>query len=201
MKKLLLSAVALMAFTAASAQETTTTGFSGGDMFLTGSLGYSSTKTGEFKDTEFIISARYGYFVTDNIAIGPQLTFIDGTMTDVDPFTGEPLDVDTSALEAGAFGRYYFTPSRNFSFFGQLEVAYVTAKSETEFGESKANGFGFGLAPGISYFVSDHIAFEATFGLLGYSTIKPDFDGAESTDTFEIGADFTQINFGMVYKF
>lgn len=201
MKKLLLSAVALMAFTAASAQDAATNGFSGGDMFLTGSLGYNSTKTGDIKDTEFNISARFGYFVTPNIAIGPQLTFMDGTSTEVDTFTGELFDVDSSALEAGAFGRYYFTPSSNFSFFGQLEVGYATAKFETEFGDVKVNGFGFELAPGISYFVSDHIAFEATFGALGYSTVKPDFDDAESTDTFELGIDFTQINFGMVYKF
>lgn len=190
-----------MAFTAASAQETTTSGFSNGDMFLTGSLGYSSSKTGEFKSNEFTISARFGYFVTNNIVIGPQLSYMDGTSNEFDPIIGGPVDVDTSAFEAGAFGRYYFTPSRNFSFFGQLEVAYATAKSETGFGEFKANGFGFELAPGISYFVSDHIAFEATFGALGYNTVKPDVDGADSTDTFELGADFTQINFGMVYKF
>ncbi len=200
MKKLLLSAAAVMAFATMSAQETATTGFSGGDSFLTGSLGYSSTKTGDFKTDEFTITARYGYFVTNNIAIGPQIAYMSGTTMEEGPF-GELVDVDTNAFEVGAFGRYYFTPARNFSFFGQLELAYGTAKSETEFGEVKANGFGVQLAPGISYFVSDHIAFEATFGLLGYNTVKPDVDGAESTDTFQIGADFTQINFGMVYKF
>lgn len=202
MKKLLLSAAALMAFAATSAQETATTGFSGGDMLLTGSLGYNSTKTGDVKTNEFTMTARFGYFVTNNIVVGPQLAFVDGTSTQVNPVTGDPMDVDTNAFEAGAFGRYYFTPARNFSFFGQLEAAYATAKTESAvFGEGKADGFGFQLAPGISYFVSDHIAFEATFGILGYNTVKPDFEGAESTDTFQIGADFTQINFGMVYKF
>lgn len=202
MKKLLLSVAALMAFTAVSAQETTTgSGFSDGDTFLTGSLGYSSTKTGDAKVNEFTVSARLGFFVTSNIAIGPQLTYLSGTSTEINPITGDDMDVDTSAFEAGAFGRYYFTPARNFSFFGQLQLAYVTAKTESDFGDIKADGFGFELAPGVSYFVSDHIAFEATFGVLGYNTVKPDVDGAESTDTFEIGADFTQINFGMVYKF
>lgn len=206
MKKILLSAVAVMAFGFANAQEATgTKGFAEGDVFITGSVGFGSEKTGDAKTSQFNISPKAGYFVTSNIAIGVQLGYTSATDTEVveGPFGSTTVDVDTNSFEAGAFGRYYFTPARDFSFFGQLSVGYASTKTEVEGvdGESKSNGFNLGLAPGISYFVSEHIALEATFGLLGYNTSKPDFDGAESTDTFNIGANFNDINFGIVYKF
>jgi hypothetical protein len=196
MKKILMSAIAIMAFSFANAQESTGVGFSEGDLFMTGSFGYTSTKTGDVKTNEFSIAPRVGYFVTSNIAVGGQLGYVSGTETD--EFDAE---TDTNVFTVGAFGRYYFTPARNFSFFGHLGLDYASAKTEFEGGgETKADGFQLALAPGISYFVSDHIALEATFGALGYSTYE--VDGADdSTDSFELSADLTNITFGILYKF
>ena len=202
MKKLLLSAVAVMAFGFSNAQETTgTTGFSQGDVFITGSVGFGSEKTGDAKTNSFNFSPKAGYFVTSNIAIGLQLGFVSDKDTVETPL-GDLENKETS-LEIGAFGRYYFTPARNFSFFGQLSAGYITNKVENEGDpEYKENGVNIALAPGVSYFVSEHIAFEATFGILGYKTVKPDVDGdVDSTDTFNVGANFSDINFGIIYKF
>lgn len=201
MKKILLSAVAVMAFGFANAQESTgTTGFSEGDVFITGSVGFGSEKTGDAKTNTFNFSPKAGYFVTSNIAVGVQLGYTSGKETVETP--GGDLENKDTSLEVGAFGRYYFTPARNFSFFGQLSAGYVSNKVEDEgAAEYKENGVNIALAPGVSYFVSEHIAFEATFGILGYKTLKPDVDGADSTNTFNVGANFSDINFGMVYKF
>lgn len=199
MKKILLSAVAIMAFGFANAQETT--GFTKGDVFASGSIGYGSEKTGENKNNVFNFSPKAGYFVTNNIAVGVKLGFTSGKQTqDAGLAT---IETKTNTFEAGAFGRYYFTPASQFSFFGELSAGFNSAKTEIDGvpGESKSNGFNVGVAPGISYFVSKNIALEATFGLLGYKTNKPDVDGAESTDTFNIGANFSDIRFGIVYKF
>lgn len=201
MKKLLLSAAAVMAFAFTNAQETaTTTGFSQGDVFITGSVGFGSEKTGDAKTNSFNFSPKAGYFVTSNIAVGLQVGLSSET-DKVETPLGDVEDKQT-ALEIGAFGRYYFTPTRNFSFFGQLSAGYMSNKVENDGApEYKENGVNIALAPGVSYFVSEHIAFEATFGILGYRTLKPDVDGAESTNTFNLGANFSDINFGMVYKF
>ena len=65
MKKTFLSLAALFAFGFANAQETeSTAGFSQGDVFITGSFGFGSEKTGDFKTTEFNVSPSAGYFVT-----------------------------------------------------------------------------------------------------------------------------------------
>lgn len=203
MKKTLLSLSALFAFGLASAQEEpATAGFNKGDVFISGTLSFSSQKDGDFKNNQFTVSPKVGYFVDQNIALGVSLTYLSATQ---DTFDGDigMYEQKTTAFEAGAFGRYYFNPASRFSIFAQLYAGYVSAKYEVEAfdTESKANGFGFEFAPGFNYFVSDHIALETTFGVLGYNTVKPDFDGAESTDTFNIGLDLANINFGIVYKF
>ncbi|MGQ2985107.1 outer membrane beta-barrel protein [Flavobacterium sp.] len=201
MKKLLFSLAALAAFASANAQEEEgTTGFTKGDVFASGSLGYNSRKTGEEKYTRFGVMPRVGYFVSEKIAIGAQLGY---SSTEATYYTGMEWDErTTNSLTAGAFARYYGTPGKTFSFFGQLHVNYNSEKTDYEGGgEDKRNGFDIGIMPGISYFVSDHIALEATFGALGYGTSKPDADGAESTNTFNLDLDLTSVGIGIVYKF
>jgi hypothetical protein len=199
MKKLLLSAIAVMAFGFANAQDPVSTGFKQGDVFISGSVGYSSTKTGDNKNDQFTVIPRAAYFVTNNIALGAQIGYTTATQTVDTPLGSIDNDVDT--FQAGVFGRYYFTPARNFSFFGQLGVGFSSTKNKPDGGDdTKDSGVNVGLAPGISYFVSDHIALEATWGLLGYSSYNPDGDG-DNTNTFDIGVDLENINFGIVYKF
>ena len=54
MKKVLLSAVALFAFGFANAQEgSTAAGFSQGDVFVSGGVGFSSTSAGDDKTNGF----------------------------------------------------------------------------------------------------------------------------------------------------
>ena len=202
MKKLLLSAAAVFAFTFANAQETTSTGgFSTGDVFISGSVGFGSQKTGDFKSSSFDFSPRAGYFVNDNIALGLALGY-NNAKRDQDFGFGNIEEVTTNTFEVGAFGRYYFTPANQFSILTQLGVNYSTTKSEVDSEEfNKANGFNIEFAPGISYFISEHFALEATFGILSYTIVKPDEDGADSTNTFQFGLDMSDINFGLVYKF
>lgn len=192
---------ALAAFGIAQAQEETGgVGFKKNDVFASGTFGYSSEKTGDVKTTEFQIVPRVGFFVSDNFAIGAQLGYVSSEFPLETDFG--VVDVKASGFEAGAFARYYSTPANAFSFFGQLSASYASVNTEADGGgEFKTNGFGFELAPGISYFVSDHIALEATFGKLGYSTVKPDFDGAESTDTFDLSLNLSNVTFGIAYKF
>ena len=218
MKKVILSAAALFAFTFANAQEATTEangGFKAGDMFISGSVVFGTQKTGEEKTTNFNVIPRAAYFLTDNIAVGVQIGF---THTKNENTTFVPpavIDTEnkTNAFTAGAFARYYVTPASKFSLFGQLGVNYVTRKTEnstaTQTGgvtttvstDDKTNGFNIGFAPGMSYFLSDSFALEATFGVLEYNTSKPDADGAESTDQFNIGLNLSNINLGLIYKF
>ncbi len=193
MKKIILSAIAVLAFGFANAQDGK--GFNNGDAFISGSLGFNSTSIGDNSTTGFSVSPKFGFFVTSNIAVGAAFGF-EGRTTN----TGLPLakDVKNNTFTAGVFGRYYATPASDFSVFGELGVNYSTSKPD---GGTTTNGFGVALAPGISYFVSKHFALETTIGVLSYDTKKLDVNGAEATNSFNVGLGITDIKLGLVYKF
>ena len=204
MKKVLLSAVALLAFGFANAQEEEkgNGGFAKGDVFVSGAVTFGSSKTGDFKVNAFEIAPKVGYFVTENIAVGASvglqsLKFDDGS-----------ADATNSGLGLGAFGRYYFTPADKFSLFAELGFDYTSFDEEfdAESGTVYASSFeskelGFGLGAGMNYFVSSNFSIEAGVAVLGYSSNDNGGDGADKTNTFSFGGDWRAVTFGVNYKF
>ncbi|MFB9108174.1 outer membrane beta-barrel protein [Flavobacterium gyeonganense] len=194
MKKIVLSMVAVLAFGFANAQDSTGKGFSKGNVFISGSVGISSDKTGDVKESGFEIAPKVGFFVTDNIAIGGRLGYrsdkAENAVTDTR---------DEARLSVGAFGRYYFTPSSDFSLFGELGVDYSSV--DDKLADAKANEIGANLGLGLSYFVSSNFAIEATWAGLGFTSNDNGGDGAEKTNSFGLGANLDSINLGVVYKF
>ncbi|WP_291141999.1 outer membrane beta-barrel protein [Flavobacterium sp. UBA7680] len=166
MKKVILAAIAVLGFASANAQ---TTGFAKGDAFISGALTVGSEKTGDDKTSAFEIEPRVGYFVTEKIAIGGKLGY--RTVKDA-----------TDALTVGAFGRYYFTPASQFSVFGQAGLDFTNTKFKHT--DAKANEFGANIGLGLSYFLSNHFAIEATWAGLGYSVNNNGGHGADKTNTF-----------------
>ncbi|WP_396163556.1 outer membrane beta-barrel protein [Flavobacterium sp.] len=198
MKKVLLSAVALLAFGFANAQEEKSTngGFSKGDVFVTGAFtfGSSNDKDNEVKTNGFEIAPQVGYFLTENIAIGGKLGFASSKE--------ETAGVDTedmSGLTLGAFGRYYFTPANQFSLFANLGLDYASMKDKLA--DAKLNGFQAGLGAGMNYFVSSNFSIEAGVAVLGFSSEKSDATGAKGTSSFGFGGDWRAVTFGVNYKF
>lgn len=197
MKKLMLvGAVAL--FTAVNAQETSTEGFAQGNTFITGAVGFNSVKTGNVKENNFTISPSVGYFVTPNVALGARVGYNNGT---------EDNGVVKSTLDtftAGVFGRYYWMPASKFSIFAELGVDYMNTSEDSGVSGAekfKTNGFGFAFAPGINYFLNNHFALEAKWGVLGFNSVKADVEGAKATNNFNLGVNLSNINLGLVYKF
>ncbi|MBQ4819359.1 porin family protein [Aquimarina sp. MMG016] len=192
MKKLVLTVLALAAFTFANAQDG---GFAKGDIFISGAVGYSSETTGDIKDNTFVLSPRAAYFVTDNIAAGLRI----GYESISEEFPGG--EFDETILTAGVFGRYYFTPGNKFSVFGELGLNYLSQKEDNGATDLDTTGFGLGVGPGVSYFISDSFALEAFWGAISYQTTEPDVDNSESTDEFNFGVNLEDITLGLVYKF
>lgn len=194
MKKVILSAIAVMSFAFANAQDSTGKGFSKGDIFISGSVGINSEKEGEAKSSGFEIEPKVGFFVTENIAIGGKLGFSSDKAED-----GVADTQDESAFTVGAFGRYYFSPSSDFSLFGELGVDYSTI--DNKLADVQENEIGANLGLGLSYFVSSNFAIEATWAGLGYTSNDNGGDGADKTNSFGLGANLSSINFGVLYKF
>lgn len=206
MKTILLSLIAPFTFTFVSAQDGATPGFQKGDAFLTGSVSFNTEKTGNYmKSTVFTIAPKAGYFISNNIALGVGLAYVNGN-SDVNDGYNTPYEQTTTGFEAGVFGRYYFNPASSFSIFTQLSAAYATTKNEYDSAggfesETKVNGFNVAFSPGVNYFLSEHFALETSFGIVNYQSRKPDVSGAVSTNSFNIGLDLANVYFGLIYKF
>lgn len=201
MKKIILSVAAVFAFGFASAQEKEEvkggTGFAKGNMFISGAVGINTTndKNLDKKTTGFEIEPKFAYFVSNNIAIGAKV----GYASDKTKTAGTTTS-DMSTFSVGAFGRYYTTPANQFSLFGQLGFDYMSTKNNMA-GGNTLNGFELAFKPGLSYFVSNNFAIEATIGKLGYGSEKSNATGAKESNEFNLGLDLRSIGFGVIYKF
>lgn len=198
MKKIILTVAAVFAFGFANAQETTTTegGFAQGDLFLSGSVGFGSSKTGDDKISGVVFAPAIGYFISENIALGARL----GVTSTTEEEPGQE-DYKTNGFEVEAFGRYYFTPASKFSVFAELAVGVGSNKEEQGNNEFKSKTFGVNAGVGVSYFLSSNWAIEAGWAGLGYNTDDNGGDGADKTNTFGLAANLSSINFGLIYKF
>jgi len=205
MKKVLLSAVALLAFGFANAQEeeAKTFGFAEGDIFVEGNLGFSSTndKNTEVKTNSLTFNPKAGYFVSEKLAVGVELM----TGSYKREVAGND-DYKESNFGAGAFARYYFLDlGQRFKTYAEAGVGFNSGKEEYFPGDAKYSGFGFGAGLGLQYFVTPKMAVNfALTDVLSYSSQK--WDGAENVSEFNANVNvfnnfFTTAQFGLTYKF
>lgn len=204
MKKVILSAVALLAITFANAQDNGAKdfGFSQGDVLVEGNLGFGSrnNKNTDTKTNSFSFTPKAGYFLTDKIAVGAQLGF----GSDKREIAG--IDTEKSSnFGVGVFGRYYFLDlGQRFKTYAEANVGFGSEKDRLA--DIKTNEFGIGAGIGINYFVTERIVLNfALRDIIGYSTSK--VDGAKSTSSFgfdlngNIANPFSAASFGVGYKF
>jgi outer membrane immunogenic protein len=172
-----------------------------GRSFLSGSIGYSSTKPdnpapGETKlFTRFSVDARYGFMIGDRWAIGITPSF----STQGQKYTNGGKSVSND-LAVGPFVRKYF--ALNDKFFLHLDASYsyeqITGYSESSPGGKqnapKTTSNVVAITPGASYFLSDKVALTAMIGKLAYTKGKNSNGGASSFDvnfgitSFTLGA-------------
>lgn len=200
MKKVILSVVAICAFTFANAQDKKESGlgFSKGDVFVTGgfSLTSSNDKDADVKRSGFAIVPQVNYFVSENISLGARL----GYQTAKTTASGVDV-VDGSIVSFGLAGRYYVTPASQFSVFAELGADYSTYSNNLTGSTYKENGLNVAFAPGLNYFVSDKFSIETKVAVLGFGSSKSNVAGAKGSSSFDLGLDFSAISFGLNYKF
>lgn len=203
MKKIILTVAAVFALTFANAQDSKESnggpGFANGDLYLTGTAGFSSSKTGDSKVDGFTLSPGLGYFVTDNIAIEGQLSY----MSDKDD-DGAGNETKRNGFGIAAGARYFWTPASQFSLSIGANISYSSTKVEvsTPFGsgDGTEKEIGLNIPLGMNYFVSNDFALTAQWGGFGYSSNDNGGNGADKTTGFNLGLDLSTISFGVVYK-
>lgn len=169
--------------------------FEKGDMFVEGGISFS---TGD-NASSYSINPKFGYFLSDKIAVGGDLDF-GGTDDDV-------TDSKTSFFGIGAFARLYFLEldHKRFKAYGDVGFGYSHARDEGPTFDDTTNGIKANVTLGLNYFFTKHFA--ATFVLadiLTYNNANP--ENSDSTNSFELNINlfnniFAQPKFGLLYKF
>ena len=169
-------------------------GFVKGSNFISGQFAFNSSSTGDFKTTSIDVSPSFGYFISNNLSIGLQV----GVTNSQSSFSGTNL-TKLTGFTGGVYARYYTDPTSKFSVFGSAGLNFGTTNNKTD--SLKITSYSIGFAPGVSYFLSNHFAIETTIGSLGFSSIKPDTNGADATNSINFGLNLSTASFGLVYKF
>jgi outer membrane protein len=161
---------------------------SAGNMMVGGGISFSSSSRegGSANDaSSFTFSPDFGYFISDNFAIGASVSLGSSRQgTGVAKTTSNSFGI-------GPFARYYlFTSNEQFGFFGQARLDFQTGRTDPAFGEiSKRQEISFALQPGAAYFLNDHWAIELY--IAGFSLSSEDPNTEDDNDKIN------QVNFSL----
>lgn len=156
-----------------------------GDFLVGGGVGISTTSYKEndatddkMTTTEFFISPKVGYALSDKWMIG--------VMAETNFFTekGEVAGVEdkysTTMIIPGVFVRnYHVIGGSKFAFFGEANVGYGFGQTKQDGDKVSSNsGIYANVQPGISYFVTKCFVIEGVFGGLNYANTTSEAEGS-----------------------
>ena len=136
------------------------------------------------------VSAEIGHYVSKNGAIGLSVGYSTGLPV------GNNFYSNLTLLTVTPYFKFHMVNSNNFSLIGKAFVQYSNS-----FAGAYSTTWTLGVSPGISYRISDRLAIEAYYGMIGWS-IYPVSNGSLTTFAFLInntfGPNFTGLGL-MVY--
>lgn len=195
MKKILALAAAAIVALGASAQ----------NMYVGGSVGFTSTKSGDAKTTNINFMPEIGYNLSDNMALG--------TVVGVE--YQKEGDIKSTLVNFDPYFRYTFFQAGNFSIFCDLSVDLGFGKTKETFTDYDDNGnefkatfssktattYGIGLKPGMAFNVSEKFGFVAHVGFLGYKGANQAAKLAGEPQVCGLDLSGNNLSFGFYYNF
>lgn len=156
--------------------------------------------TVESDRTTLSLFPRVGYAFDDNWMLGLKAGY---GYSHFENDNNENFEGKTESITVAPYARRYFGVGNKLLFYLQGELGYAGSWSES-FGDmtprstSSADEFYVAFRPGVTFFVSNRLAFESSIGALRYSTIKRD---RFRSKTFELNLDSSNLLFGLSYYF
>jgi len=196
-KKIVLVSVILLAVMTSHSQTEKGRRFIGGTFNL-GKSSDSDSNTDNEYDTDlftFRIAPEFGYFVTDNLAIGVNADYYISNrshnhMSVIQPGYRWSEKYGEMGYGAGGFVRYYKKITDNFFFTlnGRISCIHSIQKREytssdplSNYSNSYKNGanvMGVSVAPGLVYFVTPKLGIQSSFGAVYYN-----YTGSKTTSS------------------
>jgi hypothetical protein len=169
-KAIIIAALAFVSF--ANAQK--------GSVLVAGNIGFKSENTGDEKANYFEFAPKVGYQFSDNMTVGLE------TAVTTEKFVNKDTQ---NTFKLGAFLRYSQPLAGVFSIFGDFGVGMKSSKYKDHLVsgatlETKADGFYIGVVPAIGVDLKKGFCLNFSIGGLGYDSMKPDYNGADATNTF-----------------
>ena len=176
MKKSILTLIAVVAFGFSYAQEKEAKklGYSEGSRFVSGSFKFEDNQAGSNRPLNVAIT--YNKFFMESVTYGIS------------------LGINSNQLKAKDYTlwfnlRKYYAPANQFSIFSQIASTLNIPAVE-----GADNEFNMFVGPGFSYFVSENFVLETSLALLNYKINN-------QVQSFTLNSDFTNVKFGVAYKF
>lgn len=176
MKKSILTLIAVVAFGFSYAQEKEAKklGYSEGSRFVTGSFKFEDNQAGSNRPLNVAIT--FNKFFMESVTYGISLGINSNQLKAKDYTLGFNL-------------RKYYAPANQFSIFSQIASTLNIPAVE-----GADNEFNMFVGPGFSYFVSENFVLETSLALLNYKINN-------QVQSFTLNSDFTNVKFGVAYKF
>lgn len=144
-----------------------------GNMVIGGSFRFSSntqqTTNDDLKSSSFGISPSFGYFVSDNFAVG-----VNGGFNSINYSN----DDKQTSFNFGPFVRYYkFIADDKFAFTADAGFGFGSGKYDSELNvDSKTSSFNLYVSPGFAYFFSPKWSLDFQLQGISYSRNDPNKD-------------------------
>ena len=177
MKKIMLSLAMALVSVCASAQ-----------VYIGGTAGISSNKIGDGDSkTAYKLIPEIGYQFNNKWEAGIEVGIQKGEVCKISPVG------DATTFTIAPYVRYTAVETKLVDFFFEGTIGYKSV--------SKGGGdiYEVGIKPGLAVKLSNHVDFITKVGFLGYRGYSPEH--GESSSTFGVDVDATNISFGAIYKF
>jgi hypothetical protein len=215
MKKVLLSAVAVLAFTFGNAQSnqkgTMHVNVMGG--FLSGTSTSKSDEAGSTKEkftatgAQFGANFQYGLAESFSAGIGFEVGTSVLTPKSIDIYNdGYNQDLTLSTFKVNVSGRYYILNKDKFNVYAGPSVGFTTGKDKTAYGfdfgtdKTKFSGLNYGINAGGNYYFTDVVGVIVNLGYEGNSLKYTNtYEGGEDTGKTTLGG--IKVMAGLALKF
>ncbi|MEN9458318.1 MAG: hypothetical protein RL135_896 [Bacteroidota bacterium] len=139
-----------------------------GTTFATSQFGYTQTKTGTTKSTNFTLLPIIGTFVSPSVAIGAGI----GTVN-IKSENGSTTTANTGLFVFQPLVRKYWNVAGSMYFFGQLAAPIISGKEKQS--ELKVSQFGLAASGGLDMILGKHFSVEFSYNLANFSvtTLTP----------------------------
>lgn len=192
MKKIILSAIAIMAFAFTNAQSTR--------FGIKGGLNLSTVVGGDVEDTKSLVGFHVGGFaeikVVDKFYIQPELLYsAQGTKVE-GPF-GEDYDIKLDYLNIPVLAKYYIADKFSVEAGPQLGVL-LSAKVEGEDFKDSTRSVDFGFNVGAGYNFTDNLSIGLRY-TIGLSPLSD--EEIDNSEDYYDSAKNSNLQLSLAYKF